>query len=194
MEDLKRELDLICAVFDEIYEIRIIGGEPFVHPNWDEILQYVATKKNIKRISIYTNGTFLPSNYQCEVLKSTDAWLSISDYGELSRKLEPLKKKLDSYEIPYEAKSVPHWTRCSSFVKHNRTREELTALFKKCCARNLATFLKGKIYACPFISNAINLKAIPTVENDFVDLTAAVDTEILRQKVRRLFSRPFFVS
>ena len=194
VEDLKRELDLTCAVFDEIYEIRIIGGEPFVHPNWDEILQYVASKENIKRISIYTNGTLLPSDSQCEVLKATNAWLSISDYDELSRKLEPLKKKLAAYEIPSEVKAIPHWTHCSSFVKHNRTREELAEVFRKCCARDLATLLNGKLYPCPFISNAMNLKAIPAVENDFVNLTATPDLESLRQKVRKLFSRPFFDS
>ena len=194
VEDLKRELDLTCAVFDEIYEIRIIGGEPFVHPNWDEILQYIASKENIKRISIYTNGTLLPSDSQCEVLKATNAWLSISDYDELSRKLEPLKKKLAAYEIPSEVKAIPHWTHCSSFVKHNRTREELAEVFRKCCARDLATLLNGKLYPCPFISNAMNLKAIPAVENDFVDLTATPDLESLRQKVRKLFSRPFFDS
>ena len=194
LEDLKRELDLICAVFDEIYEIRIIGGEPFVHPHWDEILQYVAAKENIKRISIYTNGTFLPSDSQCEVLKSTNAWLSISDYDELSRKLEPLKKKLASYKIPSEVKPISYWTRCSSFVKHNRTREELTEVFKKCCARDLATLLNGKLYPCPFISNAMNLQAIPAVENDFVDLSTTPDLELLRQKVKKMFSRPFFDS
>lgn len=171
VEDLKYELDLVCAVFDEIYEIRIIGGEPFVHPNWDEILQYVAGKENIKRISIYTNETFLPTDHQCEILKATNAWLSISDYDELSKKLEPLKKKLATYEIPSEIKFISHWLKCSSFKKHNRTCAELAKAFEKCCSRYAVTLLKGKIYPCPFISNAMNLKAIPALENDFVDIT-----------------------
>ena len=194
VENLKNELDLICNVVDEIYEIRLIGGEPFVNPHWAEIIQYVAKKENIKRISFYTNGTILPTDSQCETLKAANAWLSISDYNELSRNLIPLKNKLDSYAIPYESKGVPYWTRCSSFAKHNRTSKELRDVFEKCCARNLATLLRGKLYPCPFISNAMNLCAIPQDENDCVDLTASVDVEILRQKVRRLMTQPFYNS
>ena len=194
VETLKNELDSLCNVLDEIYEIRLIGGEPFVNPNWNEILQYVATKDKIKRISIYTNGTILPNDSQCEILKESNAWLSISDYDELSRNLKPLQNKLDLYSIPYEVKGVPYWTRCSSFVKHDRTPKELLDVFKKCCARNLATLLRGKLYPCPFISNAMNLSAIPQVENDYVDLTENVDVEVLRQKVRRLMTRPFYNS
>ncbi len=40
----------------------------------------------------------------------------------------------------------------------------------------------------------MNLCAIPQDKNDYVDLTEPVDIEILRQKVQRLMSRPFFNS
>lgn len=194
VDKLKTELDSICDVLDEIHEIRLIGGEPFIHPNWNEFLQYVSTKKNVRRICFYTNGTILPIDSQLDTLKETGAWLSISNYHELSRKLENLKVKLDAHAVPYEVKEIPYWTKCSTFKKHNRTPQELLTVFERCCARNLATLLNGRLYACPFISNAMNLCAIPQDENDFVDLNANVDVEILRQRVRKLFNRPFFNS
>ncbi len=195
VETLKKEIDLVASVFDEIYDVRLIGGEPFVNPHWAEILQYISSKENIKRINIYTNATILPTDSQCEILQASNkVCLSISDYGELSRNLNPLQNKLDSYAIPYEVKEIISWTRCSSFEKHNRTSEELRDVFEKCCAKNLATLLQGKFYPCPFISNAMNLCAIPQDKNDYVDLTEPVDIEILRQKVQRLMNRPFFNS
>ena len=195
LESLKRDIDLVSSVFDEIYDLRLIGGEPFVNPHWAKILQYVSSKDNIKRINIYTNGTILPTDLQCEILQASNkVCLSISNYGELSRNLNSFQDKLESYAIPYEVKEIISWTRCSSFEKHNRTQKELHDVFEMCCAKNLATLLRGKLYPCPFISNAMNLCAIPQDENDYVDLTEPVDVEILRQKVLRLMSRPFYNS
>ena len=194
VDELKAELDSICAVFDEIHELRFIGGEPFLHPNWQELLQYANAKKNIRRDCFYTNGTILPTAQQFETLKAANAWLSISNYEELSRNLNRLTKNLDEHAIPYEVKEIPYWTKCSSFERHERTTQELRKVFERCCARNLATLLNGRLYACPFISNAMNLHAIPQDENDFVNLVENVDVKILRQQVRKLFSQPFFKS
>lgn len=192
VDDLKKELDAVCNVFDEIYEIRVIGGEPFVNPHWTEILQYIAAKENIKRISIYTNATIPLNDSQCKILKSVNAWLSVSDYGELSRNLTQLKSKAEEFDIPCEIKGVSFWTKCSSFVKHNRTKEELTKVFQRCCARNLASLLKGKLYPCPFIANAFNLCAVPQFKNDYIDLLEPVEKNILKEKARKLFKREFF--
>ena len=46
------------------------------------------------------------------------------------------------------------------------------------------TLLNGKLYTCPFIANAANLKAIPDNKSDYVDLFS--EKENLKKKIKRL--------
>ena len=63
-------------------------------------------------------------------------------------------------------------------------------MLKECCAKQLYTLLNGKLYTCPFIANASNLKAIPDNKADYVDLLSGEDN--LRDKLRRLIKMENF--
>lgn len=194
LEYLKKELDRLSEIFDEIYEIRLLGGEPFMYPYISEIMEYIKTKENIKRISIYTNGTILPKDSVFETIKKTGTWFSISNYHELSYKKNEIIAKLKEYEIPYECKTIDYWTRCSTFTKHNRSEEALKKVYLSCCTRNIVTLIKGKIYGCPFISNAMNLNAIPQCASDYVDIFENGDLEKIKGKLKLLLNRDFYDS
>lgn len=194
LEDLKNTLERLTNIVDEIYEIRLIGGEPFVYPHFEDILNYVASNEKIKRISIYTNGTILPKDSALNAIKSSGAWLSISDYGALSKKLTPLRETLDAMNIPYEVKFIDYWTKCADFTKHNRSFEETKKVYASCCARTLITLLRGKVYVCPFIANAMNLKAIPNNNEDYIDLLSTETNEELRRKLIKFMGRQGFAS
>lgn len=169
-ERIKVEIDQLLQVCDEIYEVRVIGGEPFIHPDLAEILIFLAEKRQIKCVSVWTNGTIAPQERLLQVMQRYGIWLSISNYGKLSRNLVFLLEKLDKYGINYLCKDIDYWTRCSTFTKWNRSQEDLKQVYDECCARNLTTLLKGKIYICPFIANAMNLGAIPLNKQDYVDV------------------------
>lgn len=194
LDKIKKDLDGICNIVDEIYEIRIIGGEPFMSPQWPAILKYVATKKNIRRICFFTNGTIYLTDSQCRLIKDVGAWLSISDYGELSCNLKKILLQLEKYNIPYECKSIPYWTKCATFNMQKRTNSELAMLMEKCCAKNLTTLLLGRVYPCPFIANAINLTAIPENDNDYVQLDDGQDLDSKKEALRKLLTRHYYGS
>ena len=63
-------------------------------------------------------------------------------------------------------------------------------MFKECCAKQLYTLLNGKLYTCPFISNASELKAIPENKADYVDLLS--EDNDLRKKIERLVKKKTF--
>ena len=58
----------------------------------------------------------------------------------------------------------------SNIRHHKRTNSELEEVFKQCCVKYLYTLLHGKLYRCPFIANAANLKAIPDNPANYVEL------------------------
>ena len=58
------------------------------------------------------------------------------------------------------------------------------------CATALYTLLSGKLYTCPFIANASNLKAIPDNKADYVDLFS--EKGDLRNKIKKLVKMKHF--
>ena len=188
---LKDEIDKILKVYDFIYELRIIGGEPFMNPETTKIIDYVAKSKKIKEICIYTNGTILPNDDDLDVLMRTNkVWFTISDYHELSKNLTKLEAKLKERGIFYQVTDFL-WTRCSRICKHNRSEIELRNILVDCCVKTTVTLLNGKISPCPFIANGLNLHALPMSEEDYVDINHGSIEEI-NEKVRSLHSKEFY--
>ena len=193
-DELKKEIDRLLEVYDNIYELRLIGGEPFVNGILDKVVEYINQQPQILNICIYTNGTILPKDSTMEILKSGGkTWFSISDYGKLSRNKDKLVAKCTEYGIYYLLKPVEYWTRCSTFEKHNRTENDLKLIFQDCCVRNMVTLIKGKIYPCPYIANGLNLHALPDEPDNYVDLMKDVEISELRREVKKsLFNRESF--
>ena len=193
---LQEQIARLLTVYDEVYELRLLGGEPFVHPEMKEIITFLNGQDAIKRLCIYTNATILPGDDVFAVMaEGGKTWFSVSDYHALSRNLTPMIAKLETFGIGYERKPVDYWTRCASFEKHNRTPAENRRIFYECCAKDLLTLLGGRLYPCPFIANAMNLKGIPAAQCDYVDLMADKSAEELRTELRaKLKNRPYYVS
>lgn len=60
-------------------DIQLIGGEPMAHTDFYEILEY-AYLKGMKRIDVFTNGTFI-NEKSIEYFKKTNASIRVSVYG-----------------------------------------------------------------------------------------------------------------
>lgn len=193
-EFLKQQINILSKVFDEIYEVRILGGEPFVNLDCGKIIEYIYQNKLSKRIVIYTNATIIPNEETLLFMKKANTFVSMSDYGDLSRKKKEFIKLLSKFDIPYELKTIDFWTKCSTFKNHKRSKKALEYIYKNCCCRNVITLLNGKIYGCPFIANAMNLRAIPCQIEDFVDLFQDLPQKDLKEKIRNMLNRNYYDS
>ena len=177
-------VETISSNVDAISEFRIIGGEPLMNKDWANIVNGIIKKDKNRNIFIYTNGTINPKDEQLESFKGMSVQFYITDYGKQSRNIDKLEANLKKHKINYMRKPADYWVDCSSIRQHNRTAKENTTVFKECCAKKLFTLLNGKLYSCPFIANAGNLKAIPNNPANYVDLSD--NNNDLKQKIRRL--------
>jgi hypothetical protein len=91
---------------DEINEIRIIGGEPFMNRQWQEIAQKISLFKNINRIMFYTNGTICPKEEDIKKLDREKSFFIITDYGKLSRNIDRMCEILINNGIKRHATRV----------------------------------------------------------------------------------------
>lgn len=111
-----KKIESLKPLIEKIQILEISGGEPFVHPQFLELLKFIDTSANKQQMSlkITTNGTqsskhlkYLSGFKNCDLSLSID---SIKDHYELTR--WPLKWKLveESLNELFKHKNELDWT------------------------------------------------------------------------------------
>ena len=177
LNEMIQTIDSLCEKMDEIYEFRVIGGEPFMNKEVHLVVEKLTSKRNIEKVSIFTNATIVPRETQWPALSHPKVRFFITEY-KLSRNLHPLIEELENRGIAYVSEEANGWTDCAALGKHNRTEEGQRAIWDACCAKNLATLHDGMLYRCPFSANAAKLKAIPDYTEDYLVVRSASREEI----------------
>ena len=173
-----QSIDDLCASMDEIYEVRVIGGEPFMNRDVHIIVEKLTAQPKINKVSIFTNATIVPREHQWEALKHEKVRFFITDYDALSRNITPLIGELERRGIAYVSEKANGWTDCASLEKHYRTAAQNGNIFAQCCAKNLATLADGRLYRCPFSANAAKLAAVPDYPDDYLTVAKSGRDEI----------------
>lgn len=168
LNEMLSTIDAICERMDEIYEVRVIGGEPFVNKELHLVVDKLTAQPKIRKVSIFTNATIVPREHQWAALQHEKVRLFITDYDDLSRNIGKLTAELNQRGVAYVSEKANGWTECASLEKHNRTIKENEAIWTACCAKNLATLADGKLYRCPFSANAAKLSAVPDYKDDYL--------------------------
>lgn len=188
----------LCNVVDEINEFRVIGGEPFMNKDVHIITEALVKESKVLNVVIYTNGTILPKPEQIQGMNDAKVLVLITDYGELSRNLDPLVENLSAAGIRYYVGKAGGWTDCSTIAKHNRHVDELKTLFTECCAKNTFTFSDDKFFRCPFSANIERLGHIPVNSEDRFDLALAMksgwDESFIKRQLRAFINKMEYMS
>lgn len=190
LDRYKEAFDLMLEQTDYIAELRILGGEPFMNTEMHKLIGWYHNCDKIGCISIYTNGTIIPKEPILQTLQKEKVKLHISDYKVNADKIEKLIKVLNSYRIQYFVRTYDAWQDAGGVEFRDYTKEQRRAMFSVCFERSGYTFLKGKLFRCPREAHAMNLKVMPEVKEDYVDLLYWHGTKSeLRQQMKKLQER-----
>ena len=191
----KPALDRFIAVVDYISEFRIYGGEPFMNPDMYKLLDWYDDCEKINTLSIYTNGTIIPSDRTLESMKRKKVKVHISDYDHNMDKVEKLVEILEKESIQYFIRRYDSWCEAGDLSPKSHSIEKLKEIYANCFATNCYSFLKGKFYACPRAAHAVNLQAMPDIERDRVDFTdKSLSAEELQNQLRVLMHERDFIA
>lgn len=189
---LVKSLDKFMKSVDYVYEIRLIGGEPFMYKKIDEVLIKLLSYKNCGNIIVYTNGTIVPNEQKLKTFKNDKIYFKISNYGSISRNVEKLEKTLKDKGIHYITERITKWQDCAKIESFNRPLELTKKIFGNCCVNEALTLLHGKLYLCPFAAHAENLHAIPREPKDNIDLLSSDELYSIKKRIRNLaFEREY---
>jgi len=172
-EMVVRDFENLTSKIDHIFEVRLIGGEPFFNKDIYKIIDYLLDTTKITKLVIYTNAT-IP--LKAELMKkyvTPKLVFSITDYGALSKNTTKVTDLLKEMNIAYRSLPPNNWTDSAVIKDQKRSEEGMIDIFERCCGKNLFTVMYGKLYRCPFVSNAERLHAIPFNKKNGVSLEAS---------------------
>ena len=176
IDTIINDIDLFFNKVDYVSVFHLVGGEPFLYPNIEDVVRHIVDNymNKIDKLIITTNATIVPKESMLKLLKDNDIILSISDYTD---KLENIKKKVikvletfKEYNINHYVRNEIEWYDFGDLrVKKHLETEKLIKHFDSCTApfRGLND---GKFYYCHLNTSAVRTKLFSLNSNDFVEL------------------------
>jgi len=170
-EEIMRDFETLTESVDHIYEVRLIGGEPFMNKDIYRIIESLIVSPKITKMVVYSNAMIPIRVENCEILKHPKIIFSLTDYGSLAKNTKKVAQSLSDLGVAYRLHPPENWTDSGTIFDFKRTLEDQKQLFNNCCGKNLLTVTDGKLYRCPFAANADRLKAIPSDSQNSVPVT-----------------------
>ena len=100
------DLEKIMKVVTYIDDLILLGGEPLLYKDIDQIIRWGKSQEGIGTITIISNGTVIPSESGVRAMIEAKVRLRLSDYGRNSRKLNEIidicKAKSIDYYVNHE--------------------------------------------------------------------------------------------
>ena len=189
VEKLLGYMDKLFDCVDAIQIFRILGGEPFLYPALDKIIDKALASSKVKSVDIVTNGTILPKSELFEHMKNPRLTVQISDYGIYSRKKKELKQACDTAGVRcvLRDEKEKNWFDTGGLEYRNRTAKELKRQMRH-CGEICRNFLDGRLYFCPRASFGAKL-GIPDPARDYVDFTVDKSRKQFRKEIYELNQR-----
>ena len=158
---------------DGIFEVRLIGGEPFMNKDIYKILEYLYTKHNIVKIVVYSNAMIPIRQEYAHLLANNKLVFSLTDYGGLAKNTPKVVTQLEELGAAYRLHPPENWTDSGVITDFKRNSADIQNIFANCCGKNLLTLSEGKLFRCPFSANADRLRAIPDDPLNYVSVDAS---------------------
>ncbi|MBS4982364.1 MAG: GNAT family N-acetyltransferase [Lachnospiraceae bacterium] len=199
-EEAERVLDNYFQVVDVADVFTITGGEPLMNKDLVPILEklYTYTPEQVKRVDFVTNGTLKIPEEVLDVFERNKekTRIVLSDYGELSSKIDWVENQLTEREIPYRVSKFHgndlYFDGWIDFTDHSRkidTIEERDAMSQQCIHSVGKYFLinEGELHSCSRSYWRMRQGIIPKNPEEYVPLMdQAIPVEEKRETVRKM--------
>jgi hypothetical protein len=158
-----------------IHRLDLVGGEPFLYPDFHELVADIRAMERIGYIGVFTNGTVVPDDALCRALSSERIIVTVANYGEtLSEKLragiELTLERLREHGIQYFHYSDRYWFDINSFTPNNLPDQQLAANYANCFLAACRRMYDGRLYHCPYQCNGVKLGKFESGVVDYLDI------------------------
>lgn len=182
---LKHNLSSLFKNVDYVDMLELCGGEPFLVPEVETLYQYVGEnfRDRIGTLSTVTNGTTLPSDDLCEVLKKYNVKVFVDDYRENVSKVresfETVLEKLLSFGVKAEIRNVDSWIDIGIFDGKKKT-EKSSIMRHAECNNDRMSLIDGKLFYCDYECYANMAGVFQANSSDYLEI---YDKQIPKEEV-----------
>lgn len=193
MEEILTCFNRFLNSIDVLLELRILGGEPFIRNDLDFLINAYVNNEKIKRITVYTNSTIVPSTEVIEALKNDKVTVHMSNYGNESRNVDKLDEVLTYSSVNHYVHNYEKWINLGGIEKRNYGNQQLIMMYRTCLMAKCYTFYRGKFYLCPRAAHGETLGIFKNSESECVDFTREIDIFETKEKIKNLINDTEYV-
>lgn len=186
---LIEDMDKILSSVDYIEQLLLGGGEIFLYPHVEAVIDYCAASPKIGKIIIVTNGTIIPSEKIMKKIKEEKVIMRISGYREeVAPKRAELIQRIKREQIPLEDFEGMVWRKIGNEEYRNRDIAELKKIYQQCQMKACVGMNQlGRIYYCSrsMAADTLNIYPKPKPE-EYVDVRDSKPEE-LTEKLKQFY-------
>lgn len=178
IDEAKTSADYFFSFTDYVKYFVLIGGEPLLYRDLDEIISYIAMQygDKIEQLQITTNGTIVPNDRVLRTCKNCNVFFMISNYTKQVPRIVPQvqhlcdvlnKENIDYALFPEETE----WTDYGfDYLNREASEKELIRVFDA-CKTGCHEIRKEKFYYCVMArSVSENMMGGHIGKEDYLDL------------------------
>lgn len=148
-EEYWRDMKRLHELFPKIHKIRILGGEPLLHPEWIRIIQITRSIYPYTDIRVVSNGLKIPHLREEEfaAMREQNVAFDISLYKPTMHIKAKIETVLEKQQIRYIF--TPYVDRFRKWLDMTGSQDCARA-YETCVVGNRCKYLyKGKLSGCP---------------------------------------------
>lgn len=189
-----RDIKRICSVSKCIRMLRILGGEPLVHPQLAYILAELDQIEEIEEVQIVTNGTLLFNKECLKYLQHSKFSVDISNYGTYSSKYRDLVYQLKRKGVRYcTQKEKKPWKALSNCACRDRSADEQIKIFSM-CREDCHSLLNGELHVCARSAHGTDLGLIEKRSEDYVSIRDVSGKKQLKKELYTLLNKKYVIA
>lgn len=190
LNTFKRDLFRLRQLFDDVYEIRLMGGEPLLHPDINGFIEFSRQTYPKANISVSTNGVLLqkmPAAFW-RTCAANDVLVKLTNYP-INLNFSSIKQLANSYRVRLK---IPKQVNTFFQFINNKGDSNPSQSFQNCRAMYTTPFLRdGRLYSCSFaphvhLFNEYFKQEIPVTENDSINILS----DVTPQQVHTFLANP----
>lgn len=205
LNSLIASVDKLFLIVDYMNIFTITGGETLLYKPLPLLIEHIIKyEQKVKKIEIITNGTIVPSRDLLVLLsKHPNISVLVDNYGSnLSVKTAEIAQVFKDYGIKHIIRNnnmdLAHcngWVDFGDHTKKLESYEDCVALYKKCAHPQKLGFcftcIDGKMFPCAKARRLHELKIIPDIKNEYINLMSSDTVMEQRKKFQHIQSLPF---
>lgn len=196
LASIKRDIDKFFDAVDMVGVVSIIGGEPFLHPDINDIVAYILSKDNFGALNVTTNGI---CNITEDMLRGFDSDRVKVTFSDYTKSLSPRQVAVFLANVDLVEKmgiiysiGTPIWSLPSSLSQKDHTVAEMTAMKRECPSIWLCMSVKnGRFFPCSK-TEPVHSLGIVDFETDYVDIANSASAKDLKEDLRSVLARDYY--